>query len=263
MNLDILVLALSPISIFTFAILEWLTFRAKNPIDSRVRVAISMEILSKSLGVFISWMFLLKLVNFVSPLEIVSISFLNMPKPINFLMSILIIDFFHYVIHRLHHSIPMLWRLHRTHHSDKGVNSISSFIHHPFETVSTFFIGIFMYVIFDIPVVAILCHSIFMVIHSPFSHTTLHVPRHIEKILSYVIVTPKFHRIHHSLEMKEGNSNFGIIFPYWDWLFGTFVSKTYAQMKAVKFGINLKETPNAYSLKEYLINPFIRLQEKS
>jgi len=263
MNLDILILALSPISIFTFAIIEWLTFRTKNPIDSRVRMAISMEILSKSLGVFVSWMLLLKLVNFVSPLEIFSISRLNMPKPINFLISILIIDFFHYVIHRLHHSIPMLWRLHRTHHSDKTVNSITSFIHHPFETVSAFFIGISMYVIFDIPVIAIFCHSIFMVVHSPFSHTTLHVPRHIEKILSYVIVTPNFHRAHHSLDMKEGNSNFGIIFPFWDRLFGTYIPKTSTQMREIKFGINFRESPAGNSLKEYLMNPFIRRHEKS
>jgi sterol desaturase/sphingolipid hydroxylase (fatty acid hydroxylase superfamily) len=157
----------------------------------------------------------------------------------------------------------MLWRLHRAHHSDKGVNSITSFIHHPFETISTFFIGISMYVIFDIPVVAILCHSILMVIHSPFSHTSLHIPRHIEKILSYVIVTPNFHRAHHSLDMKEGNSNFGIIFPFWDRLFGTYIRKTYPQMKAIKFGISLRESPSGNSLKEYLINPFIRRQEKS
>jgi sterol desaturase/sphingolipid hydroxylase (fatty acid hydroxylase superfamily) len=120
-----------------------------------------------------------------------------------------------------------------------------------------------MYVIFDIPVIAILCHSLLAVIHTPFSHTTLHIPKHIEKILSYLIITPSFHRVHHSLDMKEGNSNFGIIFPYWDWLFGTYVSKTYTQMRTIKFGINLRESPDANSLKEYLINPFIRRQEKS
>jgi sterol desaturase/sphingolipid hydroxylase (fatty acid hydroxylase superfamily) len=143
------------------------------------------------------------------------------------------------------------------------VNSITSFIHHPLETVSAFFIGISMYVIFDIPVIAIFCHSIFMVVHSPFSHTTLHILRRTEKILSYVIVTPNFHRAHHSLDMKEGNSNFGIIFPFWDRLFDTYIPKTSTQMRAIKFGINLRESPEGNSLKEYLINPFIRRQEKS
>ena len=84
MNLDILILVLSPISIFTFAILEWFTFRNKNPIDSRVRIALLMELLSKSLGVYISVAFLLELVNFISPFELMSISNLNMPKSINF-----------------------------------------------------------------------------------------------------------------------------------------------------------------------------------
>ena len=263
MNLDILILVLSPISIFTFAILEWFTFRNKNPIDSRVRIALLMELLSKSLGVYISVAFLLELVNFISPFELMSISNLNMPKSINFVMSILLVDCFHYISHRLHHSIPLLWRFHRLHHSDKRVNSITSFIHHPFETISSFFIGIFMYVIFDIPVIAILCHSLLAVIHTPFTHTTLHIPKHIEKILSYLIITPSFHRIHHSRDMKEGNSNFGNIFPFWDKLFGTYIPKTYTQMKTIKFGINLNETPDANSLKEYLINPFVRRQEKS
>jgi sterol desaturase/sphingolipid hydroxylase (fatty acid hydroxylase superfamily) len=63
--------------------------------------------------------------------------------------------------------------------------------------------------------------------------------------------------------MKEGNSNFGIVFPFWDKLFGTCVSKTYTQMKTIKFGISLRESPAGNSLKEYLMNPFIRRQEKS
>ena len=78
-----------------------------------------------------------------------------------------------------------------------------------------------------------------MVIHSSFSHTTLSVPRHIEKILRYVIVTLNFYSAHHLLDMKEDNSNFGIIFPFWDRLFGRYIPKTFSQMKTIKFGINL------------------------
>jgi sterol desaturase/sphingolipid hydroxylase (fatty acid hydroxylase superfamily) len=109
----------------------------------------------------------------------------------------------------------------------------------------------------------ILLYGAFASIHAPLTHFKILLPEKWNKIVSYLIVTPNFHRIHHSLDMKEGNSNFGIVFPFWDKLFGTYVSKTYTQMKTIKFGINLNETPDANSLKEYLINPFIRLQEKS
>ena len=257
MRLDILILILSPLSVFLFLGLEHFYAGPQASIGRRIWLASSMELLSKSLGILISIALFLKFVNLVSPLEILSVSNIDIPRPINFLLSLFLVDLFHYISHRFHHVIPLLWKVHRLHHSDRNIDSLTSFIHHPFEVATIFFCNVALYVLFDIPVIAILWHSILMVMHSPFSHTRLNFPAKVESFLSYFIITPNFHRLHHSLDIKEGNSNFGTLFPYWDRIFGTGVFKKYLQMKKIKFGISSIQKPKKQNIKEYLVNPFV------
>lgn len=258
MSLETLILIVSPVSIFTLAFLELGEFNPKRLIDQRLGAALSMELLSKSLAFTLSGSFLLTFVNFVAPLELLSISRLDMPKAMNFLLSLLLIDFFHYLSHRLHHAVPILWRFHRLHHADRAVNAITSFIHHPMEVLSVFIIDISLYVLFDIPVIAILCHSLLMVVHAPFSHTTVKIPMRVQTFLGYFMVTPQIHRTHHSRDIKEGNTSFGIVFPFWDRLCGTFIPKTEMDIQKMKFGVRLSESPKQNTLGVYLVNPFLK-----
>lgn len=256
MSLETLIL--SPVSIFMFAFLELGEFNPKRLINQRLGAALSMELLSKSLAFILSSNFLLTFVNFVAPFELFSISRMDMPKAMNFLLSLLLIDFFHYLSHRLHHAVPILWRFHRLHHADRAMNAITSFIHHPMEVLSVFIIDISLYVLFDIPVIAILCHSLLMVIHAPFSHTTVKIPSRLQTFLGYFVVTPQFHRTHHSRETKEGNSFFGIVFPFWDRLCGTLIPQSQLDIKNMKFGVRSNESPKQDSLGAYLVNPFLK-----
>jgi sterol desaturase/sphingolipid hydroxylase (fatty acid hydroxylase superfamily) len=73
-----------------------------------------------------------------------------------------------------------------------------------------------------------------------------------------IFVTSNFHSAHHSLDYKESNSNFGIIFSFWDILFGTVAKISLSRLVKMKFGIELKQSPTSCSLKDYLVNPFIR-----
>lgn len=216
---------------------------------------------------FVNWLLkayiILLLVNWIGPFEIFSFSNMPVPKILSIILSFLFIDFFSYFSHWSFHKIQFLWSLHRLHHSDKSVDTITTFFHHPLERVADFFINVTIFVLFDIPVPVILFYGLIASLHAPLTHFKILLPEKLNKILSYLIVTPNFHRIHHSLDMKEGNSNFGIIFPFWDKLFGTYVSKTSAQMRVMKLGISLRESPAGNSLKEYLMNPFISRQEKS
>lgn len=216
---------------------------------------------------FFNWLLkafvVLLFVNFFAPFEIFSFSNLLVPRYLSIAISFLFVDFTGYFTHWLFHKIAILWKLHKLHHSDRAVDTITTFFHHPLEGVTNFLLNTLIYVLFDVPVPVILLYGLVASIHAPITHFKILLPEKWNKIVSYLIVTPNFHRVHHSLDMKEGNSNFGIVFSHWDKLFGTYVSKTSAQMKALEFGINLKETPNANSLKEYLINPFISRQENS
>ena len=93
--------------------------------------------------------------------------------------------------------------------------------------------------------------------HSPFSHTKLKLNHRADNLLSYFIVTPNFHRIHHSIDMSEGNSSFGIVLPFWDRIFRTYETKSEIYLaKNIRFGISPNQRPNLLSLREFLINPF-------
>jgi sterol desaturase/sphingolipid hydroxylase (fatty acid hydroxylase superfamily) len=210
---------------------------------------------------FFTWVLkafaVLLLVNFIAPFEIFSLSNLPVPRYLSIVISFLFIDFVGYFNHWLFHKVSVLWKLHKLHHSDRAVDAITNYFHHPLATVANFLLLTLQFVLFDVPVPVILLYGAFASIHAPLTHFKVLLPEKWNKIVSYLIVTPNFHRVHHSLNIKESNSNFGIVFPYWDKIFGTYVSKTYTQMKTIKFGIEELKTPKSYSIKELLINPFI------
>jgi len=250
--------------LYPFVLILFEKFYYSSPIITKRDIWVSVLF---GLTKFTDWILkayiVLLLVNFVAPFEIFSFSNMPVPKILSIILSFLFIDFFSYFSHWSFHKIPFLWSLHRLHHSDKSVDTITTFFHHPLERVADFFINVTIFVLFDIPVPVIFFYGLIASLHAPLTHFKILLPEKLNKILSYLIVTPNFHRIHHSLDMKEGNSNFGIIFPFWDKLFGTYVSKTSAQMRVMKLGISLRESPAGNSLKEYLMNPFISRQEKS
>ena len=249
---------------FPLALIAFEKFYSSDSLLTKRDVSIVMLL---GIGEFFTWLLkafaVLLFVNFLAPLEIFSFSNLPVARYLSIAISFLFIDFTGYFTHWLFHKISILWKLHKLHHSDRAVDTVTTFFHHPIEGVANFILNTLIFVLFDVPVPVILLYGIVASIHAPLTHFKILLPQKWNTLLSYLIVTPNFHRVHHSRDMKEGNSNFGIVFSFWDWLFGTYVSKTYTQMQAVKFGINLKETPNANSLKEYLINPFISRQEKS
>jgi sterol desaturase/sphingolipid hydroxylase (fatty acid hydroxylase superfamily) len=257
---------LLPIIFFAFplALIVFEKLHSSHSLLTKRDVSIFMLL---GIGEFFTWLLkafaVLLFVNFLAPFEIFSLSNLSVPRYLSIVISFLFVDFSGYFTHWLSHKISVLWKLHKLHHSDRTVDTITTFFHHPLEGVANFLLNTLIFVLFDVPVPVILLYGVVASIHAPLTHFKILLPEKWNKIVSFLIVTPNFHRIHHSLDMKEGNSNFGIIFPYWDKLFGTYISKTSAQMKTIKFGINLRESPNRNSLKEYLINPFIRRQEKS
>lgn len=255
-----------PIALIAFP-LTLILFERLLSSDSFIKKRDVSIIMLFCIGEFFTWLLkvfaVLLFVNFFAPFEIFSFSNLPVPRYLSIAISFLFIDFSGYFTHWLFHKISVLWKLHKLHHSDRVVDVITTFFHHPLEGVLNFLINTLIFVLFDIPVQVILLYGVVASIHAPLTHFKILLPEKWNRILSYFIVTPNFHRLHHSLDLKEGNSNFGIIFPFWDRLFGTHISKTYEQMKLIKLGINLIETPNANSLKEYLINPFIRRHEKS
>ncbi len=119
----------------------------------------------------------------------------------------------------------MLWRLHRTHHSDHEYDFTTGVRFHPFEAVYT--TAMLMGAIFALgaPPVAILTSQLLSVALAFVEHANIRIPSRLDRVLRVVFVTPDMHRIHHSQDLREGESNFSNTFSWWDRLFGTYVDQ--------------------------------------
>jgi len=197
---------------------------------------------------------LVPFVMLVTPLQVFSFSEWQVPVWVSFTASILFLDLIQYASHYLSHKIPLLWRFHRLHHSDRKVDALTTLLHHPLEVASSFFIIVLAAVMFDVPTIALACYSAIFGVHAAFTHIDYELPTKIDRVLSWFFVTPNFHRLHHSLDLKEGNSNFSAIFVFPDHIFKTVYRAKILCVKRV-FGIPQKQSPRVDSIGSYLVNP--------
>lgn len=196
------------------------------------------------------------LIGVFAPLSLVSISQLSIPEWLGFGLSLLLLDFVQYGLHGLSHKIPPLWALHSIHHSDKHVTAATSLLHHPLETLVAYILTLFVLVVLGISVQVILAYAVLSMLHNAFSHANIHIPESVDRVLRFVIVTPDMHRTHHSVVLVEGNSNFSQIFPWWDWLFGTYKAVPSKPAADLKMGLAEPSTFSGFNLLDLLFQPF-------
>ena len=158
-------------------------------------------------------------------------------------LGFLFCDGLRYAIHRLLHTIPVLWRLHSLHHADSDLDVSTSFRHHPLEflIVSAFFWLAFLLVSFPAEIAT--AYFVSASVLTCFQHGNIGIGRYWEEVLQRVIVTPDIHRLHHSTVPDEANSNYGFLFSFWDRLFGTYrhLPSTPADLQ---FGLAEVRNPN-------------------
>ena len=145
--------------------------------------------------------------------------------------------FAQYGIHRLSHSVPMLWRVHKVHHSDPHLDGTTALRNHPLELLVR---AAFMFpwtIAFGFHPVAVALVEAVEIIASIATHTSLQLPQRAEVVLRKVLVTPGVHRLHHSDYQVETDSNFGAVLTIWDRLFGTFLAEPVARDAAFKIGL--------------------------
>ena len=254
MDLSHIALITPVFGVLIFFIFERYFLADSIQIKNRVKSIISIEIINIIFNYAISVLMLVPLVFLIAPFQIFSFSNMDVPIAVSFLLSFLFLDFTNYLLHVLSHKVPLLWRFHRLHHSDEHVDSLTSFLHHPLEVLTGFLFLIPIAVITDIPVIVLITYGIVVGLHSPFTHIRKLIPNNIDRYLKFIFVTPNFHRIHHSLDLKEGNSNFGIVFVFWDLLFGTVISKRY-QLDSMRLGIDKSQSPCYISTLNFIKNP--------
>ena len=138
-----------------------------------------------------------------------------------FIFHLFIYDIFLYFWHRANHEIKFLWRFHHVHHLDETLDVSSGLRFHFGEVLLSTVVRCSVIVIFNITLFNLLLIEALVLISSVFHHSNIKLPKKLEKILSYIIVTPSIHWVHHHKRQKETDSNYCAIFSFWDFLFGT------------------------------------------
>ena len=151
--------------------------------------------------------------------------------------SVVIMDFVIYVQHVMVHAIPALWRLHRVHHADPDYDVTTGARFHTLEIILSMQIKFATIVLLGPPVVAVVLFEVILNATAMFNHANVRLPAGVDRVLRWFVVTPDMHRVHHSTEDDEANSNFGFSLPWWDRLFGTYRDQPRGGHEGMTIGI--------------------------
>ena len=171
-----------------------------------------------------------------------------------FLASIILLDFVLYWHHRAFHEIPLLWRLHGAHHSDRNLNVTSGLRFHPGEALVSIAIKAAAVWLIGAPAVAVIFFEILLNGASLFNHANWRLGR-FDGVLQKLIVTPDMHRLHHSRAPQESRMNYGFFLSIWDRLFASYQSKPRQAHRHIELGLHEAENDNALAA---LWHPFKR-----
>lgn len=152
------------------------------------------------------------------------------------LIGLLLLDLIGaYLVHLIEHKVKFLWRFHLIHHTDTWVDTTSGNRHHPGESVIRFVFTTMGVLIVGSPMWMVFMYQTISVVSTQFTHANLSLPKKIDGFLSYFIVSPNMHKVHHHYKLPYTDSNYGNIFSVWDRLFGTFM---YLPKEEIVYGID-------------------------
>jgi sterol desaturase/sphingolipid hydroxylase (fatty acid hydroxylase superfamily) len=180
----------------------------------------------------------------------------DLPMWVEFLIALLLLDFIaQFGVHYLLHKVPFMWRFHMVHHSDTKVDVTSGTRHHPGDFVMRETFALIAVLVGGIPFAYYATYRILTVLFTYWTHANLKLPESVDRLLSWVIVTPNLHKFHHHYKRPWTDLNFGNMFSIWDRLFGTFV---YEDVQDIEYGLDVLPADKADDVAYQLGVPFNR-----
>jgi len=175
------------------------------------------------------------------------------------IVSIILMDLIIYWQHRFFHTINFFWKFHQVHHSDMDYDVTTGFRFHPIEIIFSMIIKFIFIFILGVPVIAIICFEVLLSIFAIFNHSNIHIPKKIDFFLRLFVVTPDMHRIHHSIDYQELNSNYGFNISFWDRIFKSYRDTPKENYTKMTIGLStLQDEKKTVSLLNILKIPFYK-----
>ena len=171
------------------------------------------------------------------------------------ILGVLLLDFVGaYLPHYTEHNIKPLWMIHLVHHSDPNVDTTTANRHHPLESIIRFSFTLLGVFIIGTSIGIVMLYQALSLLSTQFNHANIRLPKKLDQWISYIIVSPDMHKIHHHYRLPYTDTNFGNIFSIWDRMFGTF--SNYEREKII-YGVDVfpDEKKNS-QIKSLLKQPF-------
>ena len=182
----------------------------------------------------------------------------QLPFALSVVLAVVAMDFIIYLQHVLVHAVPVLWRLHRVHHADLDYDITTGARFHTLEIIISMLIKFATIVVLGAPVLAVVIFEVTLNGMAMFNHGNVSLPRGLDRIVRLFVVTPDMHRVHHSTEDNEANSNYGFNLSIWDRLFGTYIDQPREGHDNMTIGIHKYRDPKQVSwLPGMLALPFV------
>ena len=181
---------------------------------------------------------------------------LAVPGWLAFVASVVILDLAIYGQHVVFHAVPVLWRLHRMHHADLEFDVTTGLRFHPVEIVLSMAVKLAVVAALGPPALAVLVFEVLLNATALFSHSNVRLPAGLDRVLRWGIVTPDMHRVHHSIDRVETDSNYGFNLSVWDRLFRTYRAQPAKGHDAMQIGIGQFRTRRDLWLDRMLLQPF-------
>ncbi|EGV16020.1 sterol desaturase family protein [Thiocapsa marina] len=182
---------------------------------------------------------------------------IEVPAPTAVIAGLLLFDLWMYIWHRANHEIPLLWRLHRVHHTDPRMDSTTALRFHPGEIVISTLLNAVVILALGLGLGTLILYKSLMIVVIVLHHGNIRLPETWDRRLRILVVPPSMHRVHHSEIPVETNSNYGTIFSFWDRLLGSFRLRD--DLDRIRFGIGYFDGPRWQTPLQLLMLP---LREK-
>jgi sterol desaturase/sphingolipid hydroxylase (fatty acid hydroxylase superfamily) len=179
------------------------------------------------------------------------------PTWVEALIAVIALDFVLYLQHVMFHAVPTFWRFHMMHHADLDCDVTTGVRFHPVEVILSLVIKLAAVVLLGAPPAAVLSFEILLNATSMFNHSNVRMPVSVDRVLRWLVVPPDMHRIHHSIDPRETNRNFGFNLPWWDRLLGTYVAKPAQGHETMTLGLAQFRDPKGLNFTGILALPFV------
>lgn len=182
---------------------------------------------------------------------------LDLPGWLALVLAVVAMDFAIWLQHVMMHAVPVLWRLHQVHHADPDYDVTTGARFHPVEIILSMLIKFAVIAVIGAPAAAVLVFEVLLSAMAMFNHGNVRLPAALDAGLRLLLVTPDMHRVHHSTDKAEANSNFGFKLSLWDRLFGTYRAVARLPQESMPIGVTgLTGNARCVSLPGMLAIPF-------